>query len=511
MADHGRHTRRARHSLRRRVALVFAAAVAVSALALALSAYFITKTAQDEEALDKALAQSRFNLFLADAMLPIDSVEADYNRLLDALRIRGDFLTLIETGSEIYFSDLSGSETARRLISAELAEKVAEGRLGYQLVTMNDEPTIAVGGQVRSADTTFYFFYPQGARLASLVTLRDVLIVGGLVLAFLGAVAGYWLARRLLGPVRAASRAAALMSRGDLDIRLPGGTDEFGILADSFNRMADNLQAKMLDLEAGQARERRFVADVTHELRTPVAALVGEASLLKSRLESTPDDFDPEVGRLASLVTSDIARLRQLVDDLLEISRLDARAEETVMEPVDLGVFLPQLVEAHGWTDTVPVVSEPPDGGPGGAARDGSELTHPGVARLDLQVQTDKRRVERIVVNLVENALRHGASPVEIRVRRIDYPPGPDGPVGGVAETGTIHVVVTDSGPGIPTDHLEHVFDRFYKADPSRSASPGSGLGLAIARENARLIGGDLTVANAPGGGARFVLELPAF
>ena len=247
---------------------------------------------QDDEALDKTLAQTRFNLFLADSMLPADPESADYNELLDAFQIRGDFATLIEAGDDIY---VSGPQVDPSLITPELAAKIDEGRIGYQMIEMAGEPTIAVGGQVRSPDLAFYFFYPQGARQEELARLRTILIIGGIVLAVLGAIAGYLLARRLLKPVQDASTAAVRMSKGDLDIRLPVGNDEFGTLADSFNRMAENLRAKMLDLEAGQARERRFVADVTHELRTPVSALVGEASLLKARLEMNPQGCPPEI------------------------------------------------------------------------------------------------------------------------------------------------------------------------------------------------------------------------
>ena len=483
MADRGQRPTRASHTLRRRVALIFVVAVVVTALALALSAYLITRTTQGDEALDKALAQSRFNLFLADSMLPAVPQPTDYNQLLDAFQIRGDFATLIEAGSETY---VSGPQVTRSLISNELAAKVAEGRIGYQTITIAGESTIVAGGQVRSEELAVYFFYPQSDRLAQLARLRNILLIAGAVLAVLGAIAGYWLARGLLGPVGAASKAAVRMSQGDLDIRLPVGSDEFGVLGASFNRMAENLQTKMLDLEAGQARERRFVADVTHELRTPVSALVGEASLLKARLETNPVGCPPEVSRLALMVSTDIARLRQLVDDLLEISRLDAQAAETVIEHVDLRPFLVQLVRAHGWSEMVRV---DPTWADAGYIADAGNMADTGSL-----VGTDKRRVERIIVNLVENALRHGAAPVVIEVR-------PHGEV--------IHVAVTDSGPGIPAEHLSQIFDRFYKADPSRSSSPGSGLGLAIARENARLLGGDLTVANVPGGGARFVLALP--
>ncbi|MFH0915607.1 MAG: HAMP domain-containing sensor histidine kinase [bacterium] len=506
MADRSRHIPQARHSLRRRVALIFVVAVVVTALALALSAYFITKTAQDDEALDKALAQSSFNLFLADSVLPAAPEAADYDRLLEALQIRGGFASLIEAGSDVY---LSGPQVTRGLITPELAARIAEGRIGYQTITMAGEPTIAVGGQVRSAELTLYFFYPQGDRLANLARLRDVLIVGGVILAVLGAIAGYWLARRLLGPVRAASKAAVLVSQGDLDIRLPVGADEFGVLAASFNQMTENLRAKMLDLEAGQARERRFVADVTHELRTPVSALVGEASLLKARLEAAPVDCPPEVTRLALLVSTDIARLRQLVDDLLEISRLDARAAETVIEVVDLRAFLLLLVRAHGWSDAVRIVGTIRTSDESSATRAGTTVADDsGWTSSGTLIRTDKRRVERIIVNLVENALQHGAAPVTLGIRRTAGTDAGEPPASRPDDL--IHVTVTDSGPGIPVEHLPHIFDRFYKADPSRASSRGSGLGLAIARENARLLGGDLAVANVPQGGARFVLSLPA-
>ncbi len=506
MTRRSREIPRARRSLRRRVALLFVAAVVVTALALALSAYLITKTTQDQEALDKALTQSRFNLFLADSILPATPKAADYSDLLSSFEIRGNFAALIEAGPDTYFS---GLQVTRDLITPELARKVADGRIGYQMIAIGNEPTLAVGAQIRSGELAFFFFYPQGARLAELARLRNTLVTAGAILAALGAIAGYWLARRLLGPVRAASKAAVRMSQGDLDIRLPIGNDELGVLAASFNRMAENLQTKILDLEVGQARERRFVADVTHELRTPVSALVGEASLLKARLETKPNDCPPEVVKLASLVSIDITRLRQLVDDLLEISKLDARAAEAVIEPVDLRPFLDQLVFAHGWSNTVRVI------GPGPLEKraewiftDTIEAMPPDMAKAMPAVLsrdhydystilTDKRRIERIVVNLVENALQHGAAPVCVEIA-----------LGG-AKASEVRVTVTDSGPGIPAEHLPHVFERFYKADPSRSSGRGSGLGLAIARENARLLGGDLVVANAPTAGARFVLALP--
>lgn len=479
----------ARRSLLARVALAFAGAVALTALALALAAYYLNKDTQNDRALTEALDQSRQNLSIADAMLPADPSPSDYEALMPAFQIRGDFETLVETGSETY---RSGLDVTSDPISAELRTAVAEGNIRYQTVSVDGEPTIVVGSQLRAGDLSIYFYFPQGERLAELAGLRNILVGAGVLLAVLGAVGGYFLARRLLRPVREASRAAAQMSRGDLSIRLPAGSDEFGVLAASFNQLATNLESEMSDLEAGQARERRFVADVTHELRTPVSALVGEASLLKARLEADPSGCSAEVVRLAELVTGDIARLRQLVDDLLEISRLEAQAAESVPEPVEVGPFISRLVEAHGWSQVIraPAVDrgETPD----------TRAEQPGTRPVLL---ADKRRLERILVNLVENALLHGTAPVDVDYRRAASPS---------AGQRMIEIAVTDHGPGIPVEHLPHVFDRFYKADPSRSSSRGSGLGLAIARENARLLGGDITAANLPHGGARFVVSLPS-
>ena len=479
-----------RRSLLTRVALAFAAAVALTAVALSLAAYYLTKDAQNDRALTEALDQSRQNLSIADAMLPADPGPSDYEELMPAFQIRGDFDTLVETGAEIY---RSGLDVTSGPVTEELRAAVTQGNIRYQTVPVDGEPTIVVGSQLRAGELSIYFFFPQGERLAELAGLRNVLVGGGVLLAVLGAMGGYLLARRLLRPVREASGAAVQMSRGDLTIRLPAGSDEFGVLAASFNQMAANLQREMLDLEAGQARERRFVADVTHELRTPVSALVGEASLLKTRLEANPSACPPEVARLAELVTLDIARLRVLVDDLLEISRLEAQAAESVLEPVAVGPFVARLIQAHGWAQVVRMLAAPE-----------SHLVEipPLQAAPSPVILADQRRLERILVNLIENGLQHGAAPLDVECRLAGLGAG----------TGlrTVAIAVTDAGPGIPVEHLPHIFDRFYKADPSRSSSRGSGLGLAIARENARLLGGEITAANIPHGGARFVVTLPA-
>jgi two-component system sensor histidine kinase MtrB len=261
---------------------------------------------------------------------------------------------------------------------------------------------------------------------------------------------------------------------------------------------------------------------VAHELRTPVAALVGEASLLKAELDRLGADssshtaasgpagqgdaasgrdasatraMTPDARRAAELVVGDVARLRRLVDDLLEISRIDAHSAELAWEEVDVEDFLRRMAVARGWPSSVSVGAR----SAAAVATGPEEESAPGTIILT----TDRRRLERIVVNLVDNALRHGAPPVLVETRVALPPPGAQG------RPPQLVLTVTDHGPGIPPEHLPHVFERFYKADAGRPAGSGSGLGLAIAWENARLLAGSLRVRSAPGEGTRFVLRLP--
>jgi signal transduction histidine kinase len=192
---------------------------------------------------------------------------------------------------------------------------------------------------------------------------------------------------------------------------------------------------------------------------------VNEASLLADHIERMP----PEAKRPAELLVEDVKRLRDLVEDLMEVSRLDAGTQPVRPERVDLGSLVAAALRARGWGDRVALDTD------------------------EVLLTTDPRRVERIVANLVGNALEHGGREVSVRV-------GADG-VGAFVE-------VADRGPGIAREDLPHLFERFYKADPARTGR-GTGLGLAIAHENARLLGGDVEVASEPGVGARFTLRLP--
>jgi two-component system sensor histidine kinase MtrB len=256
------------------------------------------------------------------------------------------------------------------------------------------------------------------------------------------------------------------MAEGLLDTRLPVETnDEFGQWAASFNQMAQALESKIAALQEARERERRFTSDVAHELRTPLAALVSEASLLREHIDRMPE----EARRPAELLVGDVSRLRRLVDDLMEVSRLDAGSATVRLERFDLADVTDACIRARGWESSVTLHAQP------------------------APVRSDRRRAERVVANLVGNAVEHGMRDVQVRV-------GHD-PTGAFVE-------VSDRGSGIGPNHLPHLFERFYKADPARTG-PGSGLGLAIALENARLLGGDIRVWSEPGRGSRFTLRLP--
>ena len=177
----------------------------------------------------------------------------------------------------------------------------------------------------------------------------------------------------------------------------------------------------------------------------------------------------PDARRAAELLVQDVTRLRKLVDELMEISRFDAGRETVRTEPVELAPLVGAVLRARGWDGRVTVEGD------------------------WLELSTDRRRLERIVANLVGNAVEHGRADVRMRIGR-------DG-------RGAF-VEVTDAGPGIPPEHLPRLFDRFYKADPARSGG-GSGLGLAIAMENARLLGGNIEVSSELGVGSQFRLVLP--
>jgi signal transduction histidine kinase len=449
----------ARGGLRRRLTVTLVLVAGVSSGILALGTYLLVRQARLQGSLDAAAEQARFSLVLAGG--------TDFQGGVDpATFVTGyeqfDFHAVLVVGGERYLSD----PTVDPVVPADVRLLVADGQLASQRLEIGGEPHLLVGGRPPNSDAELYLLFSEDRLHRDLGQLRNALVAGWVVVVIIAGLAGQALARRTLEPVARASEAAKSMARGQLATRLPvDADDEFGTWAASFNEMAEALGTKITALSEAQARERRFTSDVAHELRTPLAALVGEASLLREHLDGMP----PEARRPAELLTQDVARLRRLVDELMEISRFDAGRESVRAETVDLRALVEATVRSRGWDARV------------------------GVSGEGLVVPSDRRRLERIVANLVGNAVEHGGNEVRVRIGR-------------EAEAAVIEVL--DSGPGISPEHLSRLFDRFYKADPARTGA-GSGLGLAIARENARLLGGDIDVWSEPGIGSRFTLRIP--
>jgi len=442
--------------LRRRLAIAFVLVGGISTGALALGSYLIVRKSRLDDSAQRAVDQSKFNLQFA-------TTERSVTELFAAYRTRGNFCTLVIRAGQA--PERSGP-FCPSAVSPALRKLVAAGQLARERATLGGTRYVVVGGALPGTNRQLYFYYDERGVWDDLDALRNVLALGWLSLTLLAGLVGTVLARRTLAPVAQASDAARSLAEGLLDTRLPvAGDDEFAAWAGSFNEMAEALEAKIAALSEAEARERRFTANVAHELRTPLTALVGEAELLAAHAEAMP----PEAQRLSGLLVDDVARLRRLTDDLLEISRLDAGTEHTQTAMLDVGAAVAALLHEHGWDE------------------------HVSLSSGQVLLVTDRRRLERIVANLVGNALTHGGGAARVRI---------------TGDEAGVTLEVADDGPGIPAEALPHVFDRFFKADRSRAA-PGSGLGLAIAQENARLLGGEITVTSQLGHGAVFLLRLP--
>jgi two-component system sensor histidine kinase MtrB len=452
-----------RGRLRRRLTIAFMLAAGISAAALAVGSYLIVRDSRLDDSLDRSLEQARATLVLAATILAGSSDPAAAEELVAALERRAGFDAVVIAEGEAASTSLSLGEAQ---VPQNLQATVEDGGLAYQRADIGGEHQLVVGGKPFGSEAEVYLFFSEEQIYADLRELAIILFAGTGVLVVLAGIGGALLARRTLRPVAQASDAAHSLAEGLLDTRLPVERhDEFGAWAASFNEMADALEQKIDALSKAQGRERRFTSDVAHELRTPITALMNEATLLRRHLDAMP----AEARRTGELLVADVARLRRLVDELLEISRLDAGRESVEPASVDLSGLVGGMLRSRGWEGQVALAGD------------------------DVVLETDPRRLERIVGNLVENALAHGGADVSVEIKR---------------ENGGAEIAVADRGPGIEAEHLPHVFDRFYKADPAR-AGRGSGLGLAIARENARLLGGDISVESVRGLGARFTVRLP--
>ncbi|MEU3727797.1 MtrAB system histidine kinase MtrB [Streptomyces sp. NPDC033538] len=378
------------------------------------------------------------------------------------------------------FVNWSGSvpEDLRERIDGSTAAAQSYTRIVYDSGEAS-QPGLVIGKQVNDPNGEpyqLYYLFPLTQEEESLSLVRGTLATAGLfVVVLLGAIA--WLVvRQVVTPVRMAASIAERLSAGRLQERMKvTGEDDIARLGEAFNKMAQNLQLKISQLEDLSRMQRRFVSDVSHELRTPLTTVRMAADVI----HDARVDFDPVTARSAELLADQLDRFETLLADLLEISRFDAGAAALEAEPIDLREVVRRVVGG----------AEPL------AERKGTRIRVVG-DQQPVVAEADARRVERVLRNLVVNAVEHGE--------------GNDVVVKLAAAGGAVAVAVRDYGVGLKPGEGARVFSRFWRADPARARTTGgTGLGLSIALEDARLHGGWLQAWGEPGGGSQFRLTLP--
>lgn len=380
----------------------------------------------------------------------------------------------------------SGYVDHTRSIPADLREHVARDNGTFQAYTSitytegrEAEPGLVVGKRLNDIDGNayeLYYLFPLTQEEKSLNLVKGTLATAGLfVVVLLGAIA--WLmVRQVVTPVRMAAGIAERLSAEQLQERMKvTGEDDIARLGEAFNKMAQNLQLKIQQLEELSRMQRRFVSDVSHELRTPLTTVRMAADVIHEARQ----DFDPVTARSAELLGDQLDRFESLLSDLLEISRFDAGAAALEAEPIDLREVVRRVIGG----------AEPL------AERKGTRIRVIGDEQ-PVVAEADSRRIERVLRNLVVNAVEHGE--------------GRDVVVRMAAAGGAVAVAVRDYGVGLKPGEATRVFNRFWRADPARARTTGgTGLGLSIAVEDARLHGGWLQAWGEPGGGSQFRLTLP--
>ncbi|MFD8428358.1 MtrAB system histidine kinase MtrB [Streptomyces coelicoflavus] len=369
-------------------------------------------------------------------------------------------------------------EALRERIDGDTAAAQSYTRIVYNS-DQQSQPGLVIGKQVNDPNGEpyqLYYLFPLTQEEKSLSLVRGTLATAGLfVVVLLGAIA--WLVvRQVVTPVRMAASIAERLSAGRLQERMKvTGEDDIARLGEAFNKMAQNLQLKISQLEDLSRMQRRFVSDVSHELRTPLTTVRMAADVI----HDARVDFDPVTARSAELLADQLDRFETLLADLLEISRFDAGAAALEAEPIDLREVVRRVVSG----------AEPL------AERKGTRIRLSG-DQQPVVAEADARRVERVLRNLVVNAVEHGE--------------GRDVVVKLAAAGGAVAVAVRDYGVGLKPGEATRVFSRFWRADPARARTTGgTGLGLSIALEDARLHGGWLQAWGEPGGGSQFRLTLP--
>lgn len=441
-----------RFGLRTRVALVFAVLSMVVAVLVASGIYLVSRS---------YLTNQRQSAGLTRALLDSRSVDAAIaggtqpGEVLSQLPVVGASQALMRVGS-VWYS--RGSTVAPSDIPVSLIDLTLTEGGSQQTFAIGDQYYYAVAVYTRSG--LYVELFPLSELLETLRNGALLLVLLALGAFVVGGAIGRYVGGLLMRPLRRMGSGARRLADGDLTVRLPDtGDPDLDPISDSFNEMAVAVASRI-------ERERRFVANVSHELRSPLTTVVATAELL----EEHHDTFPPREARLVTSLATQSRRLTRILLDLLEISSVTARAP-VQRDATDIALLIEGILNGRNLE---------------------TDLLH-GDRPV---VVTDARRVERVMANLIDNATRHGHG-----VRQILM----------VAGDGRVRVHVDDAGPGVDPDEVERLFEPFARgAGVAERRVEGAGLGLAIVREQSEAIGGRVTVGASPFGGARFTFDLPA-
>lgn len=449
--------------------------------------------------LNSSLAESRYTFFNAEyQMLVSEGMSvSERKRVLAEFVVNTSTQGINEERREVIFVknpknkqsinsyEMSSNIIDNKSIPASLREKVQKSskiEYGYALARYNNGASVDslfVGQKIKiptAGKYEMYIVFSLKSQTATMDLIMNSLLLTGVALLLLIALITWLVVRQVVRPVREAARVATKFTQGDYSQRMKvESVDEMASLANSYNEMAQSIEQQITRLEHLSRVQQRFVSDVTHELRTPLTTL----RMASEVIHNQRDSFDPLVARSSELLMAQLDRFEHLLEDLLEVSRFDA--EVAVLEPVDF--------------DIITLIKR--------CAKDfdlASDFSSPEIQveseRDVVSIKADIRRVERIMRNLLSNALDHSeGKPIVVTV---------------VATESEVGIGVRDHGSGLDESALIRVFDRFWRADPSRArVRGGTGLGLSIALEDARLHNGELDAWGRPGLGAHFVLTLP--
>lgn len=449
--------RRVRLTLRWRVAVTFGVASMALAGVLGITTFRLASEYMLDQRQQSANLQASVNQRLVESTM--QSGSEGLSELLNGL--------VGDPGSSVMVRTPDGWLTSGRAVDPALLptdpiQQASRGEPAWQTATVQRLPVLVVALPGVADTGVFVQLFPlvEFARITSYLT--TVLIIGVVLTGLAGVALGWWASRRALRPLTELTAAAARVASGDLHARLPDrGDPDLAPIANTFNSTVASLEQRV-------ARDARFAGDVSHELRSPLTTMANAIEVLVRRRDELP----ATAARAVDLLNDEVRRFQGMVLDLLEISRADQDLDRRSREPVDLATLVANVVPTYPGAPQ-PVIRRPPP-----------------------MVLADRRRLVRVVANLLDNAQRHGGGVAEIVVTE---------------ENGRARLEVSDAGPGVPDDLKAQVFERFARGRQAgdRGAQAGTGLGLALVAQHVHTHGGATWVQDAPGGGATFVVELP--